>query len=156
MTGWARGLTTAAALGAGVSAGVFLSFSTFVMPGLGQLREPEGIAAMQAINRTAPGPWLMTLLFGTLATSIAAAFTAFGDLDTADGRYRLAGAALFIVAIAVTAAFHIPRNDALALLDAADPASAAPWARYQSQWTAGNHVRTVSCAASALCFTLAR
>lgn len=38
MTGsWARWLTVAAALGGGLSAGVYLAFSTVVMPGLRKL-----------------------------------------------------------------------------------------------------------------------
>jgi uncharacterized membrane protein len=126
------------------------------LPALGRVRAHEGIAAMQAINRTATGPWLMTLLLGTLALTVAAALTSLGDLDGAAGRYRLAGGLLFTAAIVVTRAFHVPRNDALAGLDPLDPEAPGRWARFVSQWSAGNHVRAVACAASALCFVLAR
>jgi len=56
-----------AAVGAGLSAGVFFAFSTFVMKALGRLPDTEGISAMQAINKAAPTPAFMAALFGTAA-----------------------------------------------------------------------------------------
>jgi uncharacterized membrane protein len=46
----------AAAVGAGLTAGVFLAFSTFVMTGLGRAPAAAGVRAMQEINRAAPSP----------------------------------------------------------------------------------------------------
>jgi uncharacterized membrane protein len=40
------------ALGCGLIAGVFFTFSTFVMNALARLQPTQGIAAMQAINTT--------------------------------------------------------------------------------------------------------
>ena len=56
-----------------------------------------------------------------------------------------AGAALYLLGvIAVTMAFNVPRNDALARLDPAAPEAVTYWRRYLSEWTAWNHVRTVA------------
>ena len=46
-------LVSAGIVGCSVIAGVFFTFSGFVMPALGRLPAPQGIAAMQAINVTA-------------------------------------------------------------------------------------------------------
>jgi uncharacterized membrane protein len=125
--GWERCLALVAAIGAGTSAGVFFAFSTFVMSGLGSARPAEGMAAMQGVNRAAPRPPLMALLVGTAAASIVLAVADLGELGSSvAARYELAGALLFLAALVLTRAYHIPRNDALGRLDAADPASAAP------------------------------
>ena len=60
-----------AAVGAGLAAGVFFAFSTFVMGGIGRLPDPEGLAAMQQINRAAPTPAFMTLWLGTALLCLA-------------------------------------------------------------------------------------
>jgi uncharacterized membrane protein len=44
--GYARGLTVAAAIGAGVTAGVYFAFSTFVMTALRRLAPAQAISAM--------------------------------------------------------------------------------------------------------------
>jgi uncharacterized membrane protein len=51
---------------------------------------------------------------------------------------------LYVAGIVLTVAYHVPRNDALALLDPAEPRSAEAWSRYLHNWTAWNHVRTVT------------
>ena len=45
-------LTLVTALGAGLVAGAFFAFSTFVMAALGRVTAPEGTRAMQEINVT--------------------------------------------------------------------------------------------------------
>lgn len=46
-------LTLIAAVGAGLVAGIFFAFSTFVMKALNRPPPTQGIAAMQSINVTA-------------------------------------------------------------------------------------------------------
>jgi hypothetical protein len=58
-------LTTLAALGCAVLAGVFIAFSTLVMKALGRVPAPQGILAMQEINRAALTPAFMVLFLGT-------------------------------------------------------------------------------------------
>jgi uncharacterized membrane protein len=57
--------------------------------------------------------------------------------------------------VVVTIAYHVPRNDALAAADPAEPTAASHWPRYARTWTAWNHVRTVAPLASAALFTVA-
>lgn len=76
MTNVALVLTTVAALGCAVAAGVLFSFSAFVMRALAGLPAPQGIAAMQSINLAAVRPWLMGELFGTAAVCVGASLAA--------------------------------------------------------------------------------
>jgi uncharacterized membrane protein len=57
-------------VGAGMAAGTFFTFSTFTMAGLKRLSPARGAAAMQAINKEAPTPLFMLLLFGTGAACV--------------------------------------------------------------------------------------
>jgi uncharacterized membrane protein len=154
-SGTLRLLTWAAVLGAGLAAGVFFAFSTFVTAGLRQLPAREGIDAMNAINRTAPTAAFMTLLFGTAAVAVVIGLAALRHLDTAGGRWRLAGAACYLIAIVMTAAYHVPHNNALALVDSSSAGAPAYWKHWISSWVALNHVRTLACTLSAAAFLIA-
>lgn len=146
-----RLLVAVSAVGAAVNAGVFLAFSTFVMTGLGQAPNAVGLQAMQAINRAAPAsPVFMLTLFGTGLTCLGVAVAGALRLPGQAGWLMLAGAVVYLAAIALTIGFHVPRNDALGLLDPAAPGSAAQWREYLRVWTLGNHVRTACCLASAI------
>jgi len=149
-------LTLATALGCGLIAGVFFAFSTFVMPALGRLPAPHGIAAMQAINVAAITPSFMAALFGT---GLACAILIVGSLATGPSRgavYVLLGSLLYLAgAVLVTIVFNVPRNDALAAVDAASAEGASRWGAYLASWTAWNHVRTASALGAAALLTLA-
>jgi uncharacterized membrane protein len=153
--GYLRALTLIAALGAGLTAGVFFAFSTFVMTALGRLPAVQGISAMQAINKTAPTPWFMTALFGTAVVCVALVVSAFRRLDEPAAVYQLIGSVLYLAGILLTIVYHVPRNDALALIDPNSPSAADTWSHYLAGWTAWNHVRTLTSLAGALSLTLA-
>lgn len=70
------GLTLLTGLGAGLTAGVFLAFSSFVMSGLGRAPAAVGVRAMQEINRAAPNPVFMVTLFGTALLALVVAVVA--------------------------------------------------------------------------------
>ena len=147
-------VTTAVACG--LMGGIFFAFSTFVMKALRALPPNRGIEAMQAINITAVQPPLMFALFGTALGSAVVGVNALADLSDPAAGWALAGAALYLLGVLVlTAAYHVPRNNALALVDPRAPDAAEHWARYAASWTAGNHVRTVTPLAAAAAFTIA-
>jgi uncharacterized membrane protein len=153
--GYSQALTTVAAVGAGVSGGVFFAFSTFVMKALGRLPAAEGISAMNAINKAAPAPLFMLALFGTGAVSIAVSAEALRHLDQRWAVYVLTGTALYLACLILTVVYHVPRNNALALVDPTGPGAAHAWAQYLSSWTGWNHVRTVTALAGSAAFILA-
>jgi uncharacterized membrane protein len=155
IAGYTRTFTLVAIIGAATSGGVFFAFSTFIMKALDRLPDEQAIAAMQQINKAAPSPWFMTALFGTAAVSIGLAVGALRRLSEPFAPYLLIGGALYLVGIVLTIAYHVPRNNALAVVDPTSPGAAQTWARYVSNWTAWNHVRTLSSLAGAVSFLLA-
>jgi uncharacterized membrane protein len=138
-------LTFASAVGAGLVAGAFFAFSTFVMAALGRVPDPEGIRAMQAINITVINPWFMTALFGTGLACLAVIVAALADWDGSYGPYLVAAGVLYVVGcIGVTMLFNVPRNNVLARLEPEGGGAAEVWRRYLVEWTAWNSVRTAA------------
>ena len=154
--GWLSELVFGTALGCGLMAGVFFAFSTFVMPALARLPARQGIAAMQSINVAAITPSFMAALLGT---GLACVILLGGSLPTRPGPGGicvLLGSLLYLAGtVLVTIVFNVPRNDALAAVDAASAEGAALWASYLTSWTAWNHVRAASALGAAALLTLA-
>ena len=154
--GLPRSLTIAAAVSTALVGGVLFGFSSFVMPALRRLPPRDGLVAMQSINRAAPAsPAFMLALMGTAVLCVALAVMAIAGRDKPAAPYLLAGCALYLVAIAITAIYHVPHNDALNLVDAAAPDAGSAWRAFETGWTAWNHVRTVAALGSAVAFVLA-
>lgn len=144
------------ALGCGLIAGVFFAFSTFVMGALARIQPAQGIAAMQSINITAIDPLFMGLLFGTAATCLFLAVSSVLKLHQPGAVYLLVGSLLYLIGtVLVTIAFNVPLNDALAKVNPNSIEGASLWARYLTNWTFWNHVRTVAALAAATLLTLA-
>jgi uncharacterized membrane protein len=148
-------VVVAAAVGSGLAGGVFFAFSTFVMSGIRRLPASQGVTTMQAINERATTPAFMTLLFGTAALALGLGVDAVFHRDEDSWGWVVAGSVSYLAAIILTAAFHVPRNDALAALDPASAETVARWADYLREWVAGNHLRTAACTIAAVAFTLA-
>jgi len=133
-----------AAVGCGLMAGVYFTFSAFVMGALADIPAERGIAAMQSINRVILSSLFMPLFFGTTLLSVVLAGVAvFEWRDRGDLAMLVAGVVYLLSMFVCTAAFNVPLNNAL---DAVDPTSAEGaklWARYLREWTRWNHVRTV-------------
>ena len=145
-------LTAVAAVGAAVAGGVFFAFSDFVMRALRRLPDQSGLAAMQAINRAAPSPGFMTVLFGTGVVCVAIVVCAVPRHDEPLARQEILGSALYLVSIALTIAYHVPRNQALARVDPASGDPRGAWRSYAGAWTAWNHLRTATSVAAAVTF----
>jgi uncharacterized membrane protein len=143
-----RTITLATALGSGVMGGVLFGFSSFVMPALHRLPASDAVRAMQAMNVTAPRGLALPLVASGLGSVVVGAWALARSSGSARG-LLVAGAAAGLAAFAVTAAYHVPRNNALDRVDASSAASATAWAAYEPGWVAMNHVRTTLSLASA-------
>jgi uncharacterized membrane protein len=74
----------------------------------------------------APTPHFMTAFLGAAAGCVVVAVWALVDWDGSFGPWLLAGSVLYLVGlIGVTRRYNIPRNNALAAADPADPDSEA-------------------------------
>ena len=155
MSPFAQTMTILSAIGAGTAAGVFFTFSTFTIAGLRRLEPAEGAAAMQAINKEAPTPVFMLLLFGTgVACLVLMVYGALHFQDPGAKYQMIAGAIYLVGVVAMTVGYHVPRNN---VLDGVDPNSAegvAYWAVYLEEWVRMNHVRTIAPLVAAILLTL--
>lgn len=147
--------TIAATLGSGIVAGVFLSFSSFMVRTLRELAPAEGMRVMQSVNRTiVRSPFVLAFISTALLAATLVIFTAV--TASAETLWIIAAAVTYIVgAVVVTGVFNVPRNNAL---DGADPSSAAGqalWQEYLRVWVRYNHVRTIAACASTVFFALA-
>jgi uncharacterized membrane protein len=149
-------LTLLTALGCALMAGVFFAFSAFVMKALARLPPALGVKAMQAINVAAVKPLFLTVFLGTSAACAALFAWSLVGWARPGSWWLLAGGLVYLGGcFVVSVLFNVPRNDALAAVDAASPDAAELWADYVATWTAWNHVRTVAALLAAASFTLA-
>ena len=150
------GLTLAAALGAGLVAGIFFAFSAFIMAALKRLPPEGGISAMQSINVTVVNPVFFFAFFGTAVAALILAIAALAGWSPPRSAYLLAGALLYLAGtILVTMVFNVPLNDKLAAAGAKSAEGASVWQTYLSNWTAWNHVRTIAALGACASFILA-
>jgi uncharacterized membrane protein len=150
------GLTLAAALGAGLVAGIVFAFSAFIMTALGRLPPEGGISAMQSINVAVLNPMFLFVFFGTAVAALILAVAAFAGWSPSQSTCLLAGALLYLAGtIFVTMAFNMRLNNRLAAGGAKSAEGASVWKTYLSAWTAWNHVRTIAALAACALFILA-
>jgi uncharacterized membrane protein len=146
MDGLRNGLTIGAALGCGLMAGLFYAFSAVVMPSLEQRPTSDGVRTMQTINVVIVNPLFMVIFVGTAAASLGLVVISLASPDRGAHVDAIVAGALYLIgAIVVTGVANIPRNDAIDALDPGRADATDVWLRFLSEWTAWNHVRTVSC-----------
>ena len=156
MSTWLLDLVRTGAVGCGLMAGLFFAFSAAVMPALRRLHPSSGLAAMQAINRAILNPVFMVVFVGTALVAAALAISTLWTWDDGGAALRLAGGLCYLIgAFGLTAAYHVPRNNAIDALDPTNEASAAKWSTYLAEWVPWNHVRALASTASLVLFVLA-
>ncbi len=144
-------LTIVCAVGAATAAGAFFTFSDFTIAGLTRLPPARGAAAMQAINKAAPSPLFMLLLFGTGAACIALMIFAAMNLDEPGSTMRLIAGAVYVAGVVLTTVgYHVPRNNRLDRVDPESAEGADYWAVYLKEWVPMNHVRSIAPLVSAV------
>ncbi|MFI9616175.1 DUF1772 domain-containing protein [Streptomyces sp. NPDC052023] len=149
-------LTVVGLVGAGLVAGVFCGFSTFVMQGLAALPPAQGVAAMKAINVTALRPAFMFVFLGSTLVSAVIAVVTFVLWRDRGAVALLLGSALYLFGcFGVTVLANVPRNNALVKVEAGTAEAAAYWPTYLREWTAWNHVRTVAATGAMIAYVLA-
>jgi uncharacterized membrane protein len=135
-----------------LSAGIFYSFSTIVMPGLDLGGAMSAVNSMHGINIVVRSPIFAVVFFGALILPLLAALGArsAGHRSAA----RLAGLAALIHAaavIGVTLQVNVPLNETLATVAGADANAASYWKDFYVPWALWNHVRTLGAILAFLC-----
>lgn len=141
----------------GLVAGVFLSFSDFVMRSLNGARTSAGVEVMQVINREVFKSIFMFLLLGWSAISPLMAIYAWFYLAGPVVIWVVAGGLFYTFGVfVVSLVFNVPMNKQLEALYFADTPAETYWhATYLPRWTFWNYVRAISSTISAVCFMAA-
>ena len=140
-------LTFAAAISSGLVSGVFLGFSSFIMPALARIAPGQGIAAMNSINITVINPLFMSLLFGTALVGLVLFVGSVAHLDQQRHLFLVVASVLYVVGCAiVTMGCNVPLNNALAGVVEGSADALPLWTRFLKDWTFWNHVRTAASA----------
>ncbi len=145
----------AAAVGAGLLGGVLFAFSSFVMPALRRIPAPEGISAMQSINRQATTLAFGALIATTVLLAVGVGLHALLHRDQSGAGWVGAGTISLMLALAVTGRINVPRNDRLATFDAETLEAAIYWSTFLNEWVLANHFRAMFCVIAAACYTTA-
>ncbi len=140
-----------ATLGSGLMAGLFCSFSNFIMKALSCLSAPQGIAAMQSINLVIVRPAFLIVFFGTGIASVAAVVMGWQDLGIAARTWGIIGGGVYVLgSIGVTVAINVPLNNKLAAVKPDSEEGARMWKFYLARWTWWNHTRSLATMASTI------
>src|SRR4051812_11823608 len=101
--------TMAAALGSGLMAGLFFSFSNFVMKALSKLPARESISAMQSINEAVLNPIFLGIFLRTAALSLLLIVCALARWEHPSALWWLGGGMLYVFGtLLVTIAGNVP------------------------------------------------
>jgi uncharacterized membrane protein len=131
----------------GLIGGLFFSFATAVMPGLGRASDQAFVTSMQGINQAILNPVFLTTFVAPIICLGVAVFT--GPARP----WVIAALVLYIATFAITMAGNVPLNDALDAVGATRDASALEAARkaFEDPWNRLHLVRTVTSIAAFAC-----
>ncbi len=137
-------------------AGVFQSFSDFVMRALATTPSDGGLASMQRINITVMRSWFLASFMVLVPATLALALYAVASLDGSVAVALVLAAAIYVPgAFGVTMLGNVPMNNHLAALPPEERSSHEYWQHYVSRWTRFNSLRMFACIATAGCYLYA-
>ena len=136
-------LLIVAVIGSGLGAGIFLAFSSGVMPGLARTSDDTYVSAMREMNIAIPrSPAFLLSIFLPPFMLAGAAVAAFVAGDEVSGWLLLVAAGIFVAGGTVlTSGRNIPLNNALEKARGGDATAARE--AFDRPWRAWNHVRTL-------------
>jgi len=145
-----------AAISCGLMAGVYFSFSIFVMRALAKIEAASAIAAMQSINKVIVSSAFLPLFFGSTLASLILTGTLLSGQGTGGTLYAAVGGFLYFTGMTIcTMVFNVPLNNRLAVLHPETREATVFWRSYLQRWTRLNHVRTASSTLATLLFIAA-
>ncbi|MCE7522375.1 DUF1772 domain-containing protein [Alloalcanivorax xenomutans] len=137
-------------IGAGIIAGVFFAFSSFIMKALAGQPPEHGADAMRRINVTVLNPGFLGIFMSSAILSVAAIVAAFVPWHAGRSLWMIAAGVCYLLGtFLVTMLFNVPRNERLARMTDGSQEAHRYWALYLREWTFWNHVRALAAALSA-------
>ena len=137
----------AAAITAGLMAGVFGLYAHTIMRGLGNADDRTFVAAFQSIDRAIINPLFMLAFLGALVFSGVAVLLYLRDDGGKQVPWLIAAFALYLAVVVITVAIHLPLNDDIKA--AGDPDRLTDLAAvrenfHETRWVAWNIVRAIA------------
>ena len=143
-------------LTAALVAGVFQSFSDFVMAGLTRAHPAGGIDSMQNLNRTVFRSVFLSLFLLLMPLTLGFAAYAYTALEGFARMLILSGGIVYVTTVFTVTVFgNVPMTKRLDKLDPTSAEAEAYWGIYGRVWTRWNHIRTLGSIATAACYLLA-
>lgn len=132
-----------ATLFTGLMAGLYAAFSYAVMPGLRRSDDRSFVEAVRGINVAIINPLFLSLFMGALLIGAGAVFALWRS-QSSGLVWAIAGLALYVVTVAITAIVNVPLNDELANAGSLETIDAsAVREKFYGNWVAGNLARAV-------------
>lgn len=127
----------------GLIAGVLALYAHTIMPGLHRTSDHTFVTAFQQIDRAIINPWFMTTFGGALVLTLVAGIASRG---TSALPWIAAAFVLYLIAVVITVAIHVPLNDAIKAAGHPDRIDVTQVrARFQeTRWAAWNLVRVAT------------
>ena len=145
-----------AGLAAAVVAGVFLTFSDFVMRALGASDPAAGTEAMQHVNREVFKSLFMLLFLGSAPLAAAILILAITSLSAPVSGWMIVGSLNYFFGVfLVTGLGNVPMNQRLDAMDHNSEDGQAYLSIYLERWTRLNHMRTLCSLLTAFCYLTA-
>lgn len=146
------------ALCAGLMAGTYAAFSSFIMRSLATLDTERAIAAMNAINTVILKSSFMPLFIGSTVIALLMVIAGLWQWGEPGADKVFAGGVTYVAGMfIVTAVGNVPLNNSLARVSGGDEAAAQTWAHYLKRWTRWNTLRTIaSLATLVICIEVLR
>ena len=142
-------------LACAVLAGVFFSFSGFVMRALDSLDPGMAVRAMIAINRDVLNPGFLGLFFGcALLPALLVLLWPLGMLPADTTTLVLAGAVFALLGFVITVVRNVPLNEQLRRASTAATHLESAWETYCRPWLFWNHMRCMAYLLAAVAFAV--
>lgn len=142
-------------LATGLVAGVFLTFSDFVMKSLAASQPAAGTEAMQIINRKVYQSFFMILLVGLIPISVIVAIGSRFYLPDEVANILMVGGGLYFFGVFVVSAVgNIPMNKKLEAMPQAGAEAQAYWPDYIRGWVLWNHIRWLAALGASACYLI--
>ena len=140
----------------GLMAGVYFTFSVFVMKSLNELPAFQAAQAMNKINDVIVNTLFLPIFFGSTLWYAGVIIWTLTDWQNERSVLMIIAALIYILGMFVVTAFgNVPLNNRLKEKEKSNDELAIYWKEYLNSWIKLNHLRTISCIAACCLLTLA-
>jgi uncharacterized membrane protein len=139
----------------GVMAGIYFTFSVFLIKAMNELPELQAAQAMNKINDVIVNTLFLPIFFGSTLWYAGLVIWALSDWQEQSSILQIIAALVYIGGMFVVTAFgNVPLNNRLKELEVDNETLALYWIKYQGTWIRLNHIRTISCIVALMILTI--